>query len=419
MSQPKSDPFENMLKQLKVASERVKLPAGVYEQLKEPKRVLQVSIPVTMDDGKVKTFIGYRIQYNTARGPSKGGIRYHPDVSMSEVKALAAWMTWKCAVADLPYGGAKGGIICDPKKMSTGEIERMTRRFVHEIVDFIGPDKDVPAPDVYTTPQIMAYIMDEYNKIMRGEFPAVVTGKPLEIGGSQGRGTATAMGGLYCMRETAKHFGMKPALTKVAVQGFGNAGCHMARLMQEDGYKIVAVSDSKGGIYCSEGSLDIAKVEEHKKKTGSVQNYEKAKNVTNDELLELDCDVLVPAALENQITEKNAAKIKAKVIIELANGPTTPEADIILHKKGAFLVPDILANAGGVSVSYFEWVQNRYGYYWTEKEVFDKLEVKMNGAFKAVLDISLSEKCDMRTAAYILALKRVSSAMVLRGVDEH
>jgi glutamate dehydrogenase (NAD(P)+) len=378
-------------------------------------RVLEVTIPVKMDDGSVKVFKGFRVQYNDARGPTKGGIRFHPQETLDTVKALAAWMTWKTSVVDIPYGGAKGGVICDPKSMSEAEIERLSRGYIRAIGRFIGPEKDIPAPDVYTTPQIMAWMMDEYSKIVGYNAPGVITGKPLEVGGSLGRGDATARGGMYCLREAAKKIKLDLSKATVAIQGFGNAGQFAHKLITEMfGSKVVAVSDSKGGIY-SEKGLDFEKVLAHKEKTGSVVNFPGTKNITNEELLELKVDVLIPAALENQITAKNADKIKAKIVLELANGPTTPEADEILYKKGILDIPDFLANAGGVTVSYFEWVQNINGYYWTLDEVHQKLDQKMTKAFWDVMDAMEKYKVEPRTAAYIVAVKRVADAVKIRG----
>ncbi|MGC8701011.1 MAG: Glu/Leu/Phe/Val family dehydrogenase, partial [Thermoplasmata archaeon] len=362
------NPFKIAQEQLDKAAKIMNLDPTVHQFLREPMRILEVTIPVKMDDGSVKIFKGFRVQYNDARGPTKGGIRYHPQETLDTVKALSAWMTWKTAVVDLPYGGAKGGVICDPKSMSEAELERLSRGYIRAIGRFIGPEKDIPAPDVYTTPQMMAWMMDEYSKIVGYNAPGVITGKPVEVGGSLGRGDATAKGGLYVLREAAKKIKLDLSKATVAIQGFGNAGQFAHKLVTEMfGSKVVAVSDTKGGIYCKDG-LDFKKVLDHKEKTGSVTNLPGTKNITNEELLELDVDVLIPAAIENQITGNNADKIKAKIVLELANGPTTPEADVILYKKGILDIPDFLANAGGVTVSYFEWVQNINGYYWTAEE---------------------------------------------------
>ncbi|MFP3317970.1 MAG: Glu/Leu/Phe/Val dehydrogenase [Thermoplasmata archaeon] len=409
------NPFKIAQEQLDKAAKVMKLDPALHAFLREPMRVLEVTIPVKMDDGSVKIFKGFRVQYNDARGPTKGGIRFHPQETLDTVKALAAWMTWKTSVVDIPYGGAKGGVICDPKSMSEGEIERLSRGYIRAIGRFIGPEKDIPAPDVYTTPQIMAWMMDEYSKIVGYNAPGVITGKPLEVGGSLGRGDATAKGGMYCLREAAKKIKLDLSKATVAVQGYGNAGQFAHKLVTEMfGAKVVAVSDSKGGIY-SEKGLDFEKVLAHKEKTGSVVNFPGTKNITNEELLELKVDVLIPAALENQITGENADKIKAKIVLELANGPTTPEADEILYKKGILDIPDFLANAGGVTVSYFEWVQNINGYYWTLDEVYQRLDQKMTKAFWDVMDAMEKYKVEPRTAAYIVAVKRVADAVRIRG----
>lgn len=411
----KINPFEVAQKQLDICAEKLKLNPEVHAFLREPMRIMQVSIPVRMDNGKVKTFQGFRVQYNDARGPTKGGIRFHPEETIDTVKALAAWMTWKCAIVDIPYGGGKGGIVCNPKEMSEGELERLSRGYIRAINYFIGPEKDIPAPDVYTTPQIMAWMMDEYSKLKGYNVPGVITGKPIPLGGSLGRGDATARGGMYALKEAAKYLNIDLKKATVAVQGYGNAGQFAAQLVTEMfGSKVVAVSDSKGGIYNEKG-LDWKAVLEHKKKTESVTGFKGTKEITNEELLELNVDILIPAALENVITEKNAARIKAKIILELANGPTTPEADKILHRNKIFVIPDFLANAGGVTVSYFEWVQNLYGYYWTEKEVHEKLEAKMVKAFRDVIEMAEKYKVDNRTAAYMVSVSRVAEAMKLRG----
>ncbi|MFG1460566.1 MAG: Glu/Leu/Phe/Val dehydrogenase [Thermoplasmataceae archaeon] len=409
------DPFDIAVKQLEKAAKVIKLDKEALEILKEPKEILQVRIPVKMDNGQTKVFTGFRVHYNNARGPVKGGIRFHPEESLSTVKALAAWMTWKTAVVDIPLGGAKGGVICDPKKMSTGELERLSRGYVRAIGEFIGPEVDIPAPDVYTTPQIMAWMMDEFENITRKAQPGVITGKPLEVGGSLGRGDATAKGGMYVLKEGARRKGLDLSKATVAIQGFGNAGQFAVKLVKEHfKSKVVAVSDTKGGIYLESG-LDYEKLMEHKKKTGSVQNFPKAKNITNEELLELKVDVLIPAAIENQLTSKNASKVKAKIVLELANGPTTPDADEILYKNKVLVLPDFLSNSGGVTVSYFEWVQNQTGDYWDIDDVYAKLDKKMTKAAKDVLDASEKLKVDPRTAAYTISVKRVADAMKLRG----
>jgi len=409
------NPFEIAQTQLDRAAKKLNLDPGVHAVLREPMRELHVSIPIKMDDGKVKVFKGFRIQYNDARGPNKGGIRFHPDETIDTVRALAAWMTWKCAVVDIPLGGGKGGVICNPKNMSDGELERLSRAYIDAVCRIIGPDRDVPAPDVYTNPQTMAWMMDEYSKLQGCYSPGVITGKPIPLGGSLGRGDATARGGMYTLREAAEHLKMNLSKAKVAIQGYGNAGYYAALLAGEMfGSKVVAVSDSKGGIFMESG-LDADAVLEHKNKTGSVVNFPGSKPVSNEALLELDVDVLFPSALENVITSSNAGKIKAKIVGELANGPTTPDADDTLYKKGVFVIPDFLCNAGGVTVSYFEWVQNLYSHYWEEAEVYEKLDKKMTKAFYDVLEMSLEHKVDMRTAAYMVAVQRVAEAMKLRG----
>ncbi len=410
------DPFDIALKQLNKAAKVINLDKQALELLSSPEQILQVSIPVKMDNGETKVFTGFRVHYNSARGPTKGGIRFHPDETLSTVKALSAWMTWKTAITSLPMGGAKGGVICDPKKLSVGELERLSRGYIRAIADFIGPEIDVPAPDVYTTPQIMAWMMDEYETIVRHSAPGVITGKPIEAGGSLGRGDATARGGLFVLREAAKKMNMDLSKATVAIQGFGNAGQFAHKLVKEMfGSKVVAISDTKTGIY-SESGIDFAKLLEHKKKTGSVKDFPGTKNITNEELLELKVDVLIPAAIENQLTSANAGKVKAKVILELANGPTTPDADEIFYKNKILLLPDFLSNAGGVTVSYFEWVQNQTGDYWTEKEVYDRLDKKMTQATSDVLNASEKYKIDPRTAAYTVSVKRVADAMKLRGM---
>jgi glutamate dehydrogenase/leucine dehydrogenase len=411
----KPNPFEVALKQLDIAAEYLKLDPDVHEVLKHPKRVLTVSLPVRMDNGEVRIFTGYRVQYNDARGPYKGGIRYHPDVTLDEVKALAAWMTWKCAVVDLPYGGAKGGVVCNPKEMSLAEKERLTRRYTAAIASFIGPYIDVPAPDVYTDPQTMAWIVDTYSQIKGYFVPEVVTGKPVNVGGSEGRLTATARGCAICAREAAKVKGIPLKGATVAVQGYGNVGYFTAQILGDWGCKVVAVSDSRGGIYNPNG-LDPRKVMEHKRATGSVVNYPGAENIGSDDVLTLEVDILVPAALENAITEANAGEVKAKIISEGANGPTTPEADEILNRNGVYVVPDILANAGGVLVSYLEWVQNLQREHWTEEEVNRRLERRMVRAFNDVVRVSKEKGVPLRIAAMVLAVGRVADAFKTLGL---
>ncbi|KAA8922200.1 Glu/Leu/Phe/Val dehydrogenase [Thermoplasma sp.] len=410
------DPFEMALQQLEKAAAVLKLDEQALEILKQPEKILQVSLPVRMDNGKIKVFTGFRVRYNTARGPGKGGIRYHPEETLSTVKALAAWMTWKCAIVDIPFGGAKGGIICDPKSMSPGELERLSRAYIRAIADFIGPEVDVPAPDVYTNPQIMAWMMDEYEGIVRHSAPNVITGKPLEVGGSEGRGDSTAKGGMYVLREGAKRIGLDLSKATVAVQGFGNAGQFAVKFVHDMfGSKVVAVSDTKGGIYKKDG-IDYEALLEHKRKTGTVVGFPGSKPITNEELLESDVDVLIPAAIEEQITGKNADKIRAKIVLELANGPTTPEADEILFKRGILDLPDFLSNSGGVTVSYFEWVQNNYGEYWTAEDVYAKLDQKMTKAAHDVFDAMDKYKVNPRTAAYVVSVKKVADAMKARGM---
>lgn len=407
--------FGAMLQEFDGAARILNLEPGIWKILTHPKRQIAVSCPVQMDNGEIEVFTGYRVQYNITLGPAKGGIRYHPDVSLDEVTALAAWMTWKCAVAHIPFGGGKGGIICDPTRMSRRELEALTRRYVAEIIDAIGPEKDVPAPDVNTNDQVMAWIMDTYSMHVGHTSTAVVTGKPLELGGSLGRREATGRGVMISARESAKHLGFDIANATVAVQGYGNVGSISAELIAELGAKIVAVTDWKGGVYNEKG-LDLAKLNEHVRQQKTVAGFPGATALTNDELFALDVDVLIPAALENQITSANAPSIKAKVVVEGANGPTSPDAHKHLHDRGVFVVPDILANSGGVTTSYFEWVQDRQGYFWSEKEVNDKLEAKMTEAFSAVLQTSLKYRVDLRTAAYIVAINRVATVTRLRGM---
>ena len=401
--------------QFDLAAERLNLDAGMRAVLREPRREFTVHFPVHMDDGSVRVFTGYRVQHNLGRGPAKGGIRYHQDVSIDEVKALAMWMTWKCAVVGIPYGGGKGGVIVDPKQLSMRELEALTRRFFTEIEVLVGPEKDIPAPDVNTNAQIMAWMMDTYSMHAGYTVPGVVTGKPISLGGSEGRNEATARGTVYCIVEAARHLGIELPKAKVSVQGFGNAGSIAAQLIVAEGATVVAVSDSTGGIHNPDG-LDIAKVIGWKKEHGTVQGFPGAKDVTNAEVLEVECNILIPAALENQITERNAGNIKAKLIAEAANGPTTPEADRILWKSSKFMIPDILCNAGGVTVSYFEWVQDLNRDHWSEQVVNAKLKEIMVKAFTSVLAIARREQCDMRTAAYLLAVQRVADAMSMRGL---
>jgi len=409
------NPFEIAQKQFDMAADHLKLESWLRDVLRRPKRQLIVSVPTKMDDGSIRVFEGYRVQHNLARGPAKGGIRYHPSVTLDEVKALASWMTWKCATVNIPYGGGKGGVVCDPKKMSQHELEGMTRRYASEISVIIGPERDIPAPDVYTNAQTMAWIMDTYSMTVGSTQLGVVTGKPLQIGGSQGRSEATARGCQFVVREACKEKKISLKGSRVAVQGFGNAGSVAARLLSEDGATIIAVSDSSGGIVNTRG-LDIVKVQQHKDTTGSLRGYRDAEPISNEKLLELECEVLVPAALENQITIESAPRIRAKIVAEAANGPTTPGADEVLHKNGVFLIPDILANAGGVTVSYFEWVQSLQAFFWEEAQVNHHLEKVMTRAFSEVLAIAKKFNVHMRTAAYILAVGRVAEATRIRGI---
>ena len=407
--------FDAMLQEFEEAARILNLDRGIWRILTNPKRQIIVSCPVQMDSGEIVVFTGYRVQYNVTLGPAKGGIRYHPGVSLDEVTALAAWMTWKCAVAHIPFGGGKGGIICDPSVMSKRELEALTRRYVAEIIDAIGPEKDVPAPDVNTNEQTMAWIMDTYSMHVGHTETAVVTGKPVEMGGSAGRREATGRGVMIVARESAKHVGFDIKGATVGVQGFGNVGSVSADLLAGIGAKVVAVSDWKGGVYNAAG-LDIPALIEHTRQNKTVAGFSAAEPLTNDQLFALDLDVLIPAALENQITMANAPGIRARIIVEGANGPTTPDAHQHLHDRGIFIVPDILANSAGVTTSYFEWVQDRYGYFWTEKEVNERLEAKMSEAFTAVARTAVQYKVDMRTAAYILAIDRVATVTRMRGM---
>jgi len=409
------NPFESMMSRFDRAAQLLNLDPDLYAVSRVPNRELKVYIPTRMDSGRIQVFEGYRVQHNFARGPAKGGIRYAPDVSIDEVRALAAWMTWKCAVVNVPFGGAKGGIICDPQQMSTGELERMTRRYAAELLDFIGPEKDVPAPDMNTNEQTMAWIMDTYSMHARHTVTAVVTGKPIDLGGSSGRREATGRGILFVVNEATKRFKMTIPETRVVVQGSGNVGGIGAQLMHEAGYKVVAISDIHGGIYNPRG-INIPEALRYLRNTRSFEGYEGVEFVNNQELLELDCDVLVPAATENQITSHNADKLKCKVLAEGANGPTTASADEILHQKGIFVVPDILANAGGVTVSYFEWVQDRMGYFWPEEVVNERLEHKMVASFNDLCRYADAHSVDTRTAAYMLAIDRVAYDTRMRGI---
>ena len=416
-------PFQRALARLDEAATQVDISAEALQRLRHPKSVLTVSIPLRRDDGSLEFFEGYRVHHSDLLGPGKGGLRYHPQVDLEEVKALAFWMSCKCVVMGLPYGGAKGGIAVDPKRLSMLEVERLSRGFIRKIADFIGPETDIPAPDVYTNERIMGWMMDEYSQVVRKRTPAVITGKPVALGGSHGRSGATGYGGYVCLRELAQQEGWKPAATSVAIQGFGNAGQEIARLLFEAGFRVVAVSDSGGGVY-REGGLDVPSLirakNERRKLKGlycdcSVCEAVSAQEISNKELLELDVDVLIPAALEDVITRQNAPDVQARVVLELANGPTTIDADRILEERGVTVIPDILANAGGVTVSYFEWIQNRSGDYWSEDEVRGRLDAKMCAQFRAVLERSRKKKLSLRMAAYVLALERLGAAAEAMG----
>jgi len=411
-----ANPFEATIEQIDMVGKKLNLNPSVIERLKHPRRIIIVSVPVCMDSGEIKVFTGYRVQYSHARGPYKGGIRYHPNVNLDEVKALAAWMTWKCAVVDIPYGGAKGGVAVNTKELSKGELERLTRRYTAMILDDIGPYKDVPAPDMYTDAQTMAWIMDTYSQFKGYLVPEVVTGKPIEVGGSEGRNEATGRGAAICAREAVKHVGLNMKGLRVAVQGFGNVGQAAAEVLKEMGCKIVALSDSTCGIYDLKG-IDIQAAKRHKLETGKLRGFGRCEEITNEELLELDCDILVPAAMENAITESNAHKIRAKIVVEGANGPSTPKAkEIMYYDHGIHVIPDILANAGGVTVSYFEWLQNIHREHWSESVVNQKLEDYMVKAFNDVLKTAKEYKVELSTGAYILGLKRVVDAQEKLGL---
>jgi glutamate dehydrogenase (NAD(P)+) len=409
------NPYHMAVQQFELAAEKLNLSEDMREILRQPKRELTVNFPVRMDSGRIRTFTGYRVQHNVNRGPAKGGIRYGPEVTLDEVKALAMWMTWKCAVAGIPFGGAKGGVICDPKSMSPGELERLTRRYATEISIIIGPHSDIPAPDVNTNSQVMAWIMDTYSMHEGFSIPAVVTGKPLSIGGSEGRNDATAMGVLFVTRRAAKRIDMPLKGARVSIQGYGNAGSIAARLFHNEGCKIVAVSDTRGGIY-NEAGLDPAAVLRYKQEHGSVVGFPNAQRVGVMDVLEVPSDILIPAATEGVITATNAQRIQARIISEAANGPTSPEADAILFKRGRLVVPDILANAGGVTVSYFEWVQDLQSFFWGVEEITQKLEMIMNRSFAAVAEKADQYHCDLRLAANMLAISRVAEATQVRGI---
>jgi glutamate dehydrogenase (NAD(P)+) len=412
--QKELNPLANAESQFEEAARLLSLDAGLRELIKRPRRVTVASLPVVMDDGRLRVFTGYRVQHSIARGPAKGGFRLHPDVTLEEVEALAAWMTWKCAVVDIPFGGASGGIAVDPEKISRGELERLTRRYTADLSDLFGPDTDVPGPDVNTNEQVMAWMQDTYSTYARRTVMGVVTGKPVIAGGSRGRHEATGRGMLFCVREACKHLGIPLAGARVAVQGFGNVGSIAAQLLAKDGAKIVAATDVKGGAHNPEG-LDVERAVDHAKSTGSIAGFPGGRPLT-DSIIEYDCDILIPAALENVVTQANADRVRAKIVAEGANGPTTHEADLRLTERRVFVIPDILANSGGVTVSYFEWVQNNMGFYWSEAEVNQRLEQYMVKAFQDVLRISLEYGVNMRVAAFMLGIKRVVDVIQLRGV---
>ena len=409
------NPYHMAVEQFEAAAQVLNLSEDMREVLRQPKRELTVNFPVRLDNGRIKTYTGYRVQHNVNRGPAKGGIRYGPDVTLDEVRALAMWMTWKCAVVGIPFGGAKGGVICDPKQMSSAELERLTRRYTSEISIIIGPHSDIPAPDVNTNSQVMAWIMDTYSMHEGFSIPAVVTGKPLSIGGSEGRNDATATGVLFVTRRAARRLGMPMRGARVSIQGYGNAGSVAARLFHNEGCKVVAVSDTRGGIY-NESGLDPAAVLRHKQERGSVIDFPKAQRVGVQDVLEVPCDILVPAATEGVLTATNADRVQARIVAEAANGPTTPQADKILFDKGTIVIPDILANAGGVTVSYFEWVQDLQSFFWGVEEITQKLEMIINRAFAAVAEKADESHCDMRLAANMIAISRVAEATQIRGI---
>jgi glutamate dehydrogenase (NAD(P)+) len=413
--QEELNPFEIAKQQFNRAADYLDLDASMRHVLENAKRQLIVSIPVKMDGGDVQVFEGYRVQHNIARGPAKGGIRYHPNVTLDEVKALASWMTWKCATVGIPYGGGKGGVICDPKSLSRNELERLTRRYAFEIAPIIGPDRDIPAPDVYTDEQTMAWIMDTISMVRGHTELGVVTGKPIALGGSQGRAEATARGCLYALREACRVKNMSLKDSRVVVHGFGNAGANIARLVAEDGAKVIAACDSKIAVY-ADGGIDVAAALKHKAETGSLAGLAGTKETACEDVLTMECDILLPSALENAITLKNVGNVKTKIIAELANGPTTPGADRILDEQGVLLIPDILANAGGVTVSYYEWVQDQYSFFWTEDKINKTLENTIQTAFNSVLETTKKYNTDMRTGAYILAVGRVVEATSVRGI---
>jgi glutamate dehydrogenase (NAD(P)+) len=415
MLEQESNPWEQQAARFKIAAEKLQLDEGLWRVLQQPNREIIVHIPVAMDNGQLEVFTGYRVQHSIARGPAKGGVRYAPDVTLDEVRALASWMTWKCAVVNIPFGGAKGGIICDPKNMSRGELERMTRRYTAELIEFIGPEKDVPAPDVNTNEQVMAWMMDTYSMHMRQTVTAVVTGKPLNMGGSRGRREATGRGVMIICDESIKKLGMRAADTRVIIQGFGNVGSNAALLMHNAGYKIVGIGEWDGGLYNPAG-IDILALTEHRQKEGTIHGFNEAERRPTEELLLTDCEILIPAATENVITSANADKVKAKILVEGANGPTTAAADEILADKHVFVMPDILANAGGVTASYFEWVQDRQGYFWKESVVNEQLEHIMVSSFEDVVRYAETHHVNNRIAAYMLAIDRVAYTIRQRGI---
>jgi glutamate dehydrogenase (NAD(P)+) len=410
-----SNPWEQQAARFNLAAEKLQLDEGLWRVLQQPNREIIVHIPVNMDNGQLEVFTGYRVQHSIARGPGKGGVRYAPDVTLDEVRALASWMTWKCAVVNIPFGGAKGGVICDPKNMSRGELERMTRRYTSELIEFIGPEKDVPAPDVNTNEQTMAWMMDTYSMHMRQTVTAVVTGKPLNMGGSRGRREATGRGVMIICDESIKHLNMRREDTRVIIQGFGNVGSNAALLMHNAGYKVIGIGEWDGGLYNAKG-IDIHALWEHRQKEGTIHGFKEAEKATTPDLLITDCEILIPAATESVITSANASKVKAKILVEGANGPTTAAADDILADKGVFVMPDILANAGGVTASYFEWVQDRQGYFWKESVVNEQLEHIMVSSFEDVVRYAETHHVNNRIAAYMLAIDRVAYTIRQRGI---
>ena len=409
------NPWQMVLAQIDKAAKYLSCDPGMIEKLRYPERSLQVSVPVRLDNGTIKIFKGFRVQHSTVRGPAKGGVRYHPSVDLDEVTALAAWMTWKCAVMNIPFGGAKGGVACDPDELSTGELERLTRRYTAEIMSFIGPDRDIPAPDVNTNAQVMAWMMDTYSMQMGHTVPGVVTGKPIAIGGSEGRSDATGLGVVFMVIEAAQKLGMRLDGATAVVQGFGNVGSSAARSLFREGVKVIAISDRTGGLYCAAG-INPFELQRHFLQNGTIAEFPGCERITNDELLALECDILVPAALENVIHRENAGQVRAKIVAEGANGPVTPIADEILDEKGVFVIPDILANAGGVTVSYFEWVQDLQNYFWNEAEINNRLRQIMVSAFKKVIAIAEENRVDNRTAAQMLGIGKVAEALQLRGL---